>query len=364
MVARESCPSIIDAADFEYDLERSDLIGCVQSSLKSSSGSQRPQSSQKTPLRRTFESSAPIGHGPSPVRSHGPTLPKPTGYCQYDNGGEDAADETFIVRGHPGRSNAAGVPGVPVVHHLPEEVNTEHVRMVDNHASRRTVPVGRNGRHHEESRGQNLINVEDLEGEHQEHLDDGNGGHNLLYVNDGPVHSRSYTGNQGVQQIPGDQMYRSRRPNLKIQSQILFPHWSTEEDPQQVLDQLKMLIELGYSTEEVICGFCLQNNLGALLLAMTAEGRKNFNKFSYEFKKRYGLSLASAVIQFNRITQKEGEDPEELLVRIKRSFNMTMGLPPLTPVQNMNKPHIKERFISALLDSCLLYTSPSPRDRG
>ena len=122
------------------------------------------------------------------------------------------------------------------------------------------------------------------------------------------------------------EMARNTKPKeqqMRIQSSVQYPNFdpSSEDDAEMAICSLSVLRDLGYNTAALVIGFCYQNSLSELLLALTPRQKTDFNAFAAEFRRWYGVNPATAQAQYDRLRQKPGENEIALYERISQNLS-------------------------------------------
>ena len=211
--------------------------------------------------------------------------------------------------------------------------------------------------------GHNHIGYGNRDGSHPGYGHSGNNHpnhHQLIQGRSDHIHTES--GHPLVEQDqPGQIVLHSeqteqqkQRPLLKTQSQLVFPTWTGEGDPEEVLSDLEYFIELGYSEFETILGFCTANQLTAFLRSLPKQCQKNFKLFVQEFRKEYGINLSLAGARFDRIQQRSDEKLSVFLNRVKRGYNASVKLPLDTPLGPEAALVVRRKFLFGLRNRKLI----------
>ena len=147
------------------------------------------------------------------------------------------------------------------------------------------------------------------------------------------------------------EMAKNSKPKeqlMRIQSSVQYPHFdpASEDDAEMAIASLSVLRDLGYNTAALVIGFCYQNSLSELLLALTKKQKTDFNAFEAEFRRWYGVNPATAQAQYDRLRQKPGENEIALFERISRLFRQVEGRS-ATEADNYK---LGQKFIDSLTD--------------
>ena len=181
---------------------------------------------------------------------------------------------------------------------------------------------------------------------HNRRLVQGNSGLHGQFKNDQEQHDAFVLSNQAEQP--------KSRPILKTQSQLVFPTWTGEGDPEVVISTLELFIELGYSEFETIMGFCTANQLTDFLINLPMKCRKSFRLFAEEFRKEYGINVNLAGAQFDKIHQRSDEKLSTFLGRVKRAYNASVSLPLETPLTSEAALVVRRKFLFGLQNRRLI----------
>ena len=146
-----------------------------------------------------------------------------------------------------------------------------------------------------------------------------------------------------------------KKPKIRLQSQVALPDFDPTDPDAEIVEStilnLKLLAEIGFSTDELIFGFLSKNKLTSLLLSLTPQERSDLDVFGAALKRRYQPTQAAVTAKFNQIRQLPKEDELELFNRILRTYNLMRGFPVDHPLQPQDTSVVSERFVSALRDS-------------
>lgn len=147
------------------------------------------------------------------------------------------------------------------------------------------------------------------------------------------------------------EMARNTKPKeqqMRIQSSVQYPHFdpASEDDAEMAIASLSVLRDLGYNTAALVIGFCYQNSLSELLLALTPKQKNDFASFARVFRTWYGVNPATAQAQYDRLRQKTGENEIALYERISRLFRQVEGRA-ATEADNYK---LGQKFIDSLND--------------
>ena len=137
-----------------------------------------------------------------------------------------------------------------------------------------------------------------------------------------------------------------RTQQMRIQSSVQYPNFdpAAGDDAELAINSLSILQDLGYSVKSLIIGFCYQNGLSELLLALTPMQKSDFKLFAREFRRWYGTNPATAQAEYDRLRQKHGENELALWERINRCFRQVEG----RRASNDDNYRLCQKFIDSL----------------
>ena len=143
-----------------------------------------------------------------------------------------------------------------------------------------------------------------------------------------------------------------KRTTMRLNAQIDIPQFDPEEDiVDLVIEKLKLISEdLMVDSEQVIYGFCHKNGLSDMHVGLSQSQRSNLSEFAKVLRSRFGTSEASAANRFNAIRMRNGEDENDLMVRITQISNLMKRRPINAPLDKNDQFFLREKFISCLPD--------------